>query len=106
MRRDGGATFYLVQHQDALGEWHQSALDHFLFDGLNYDTGRALGEEYRTLLRLAGPGTALWQRFGIVGYEHVADASAACSAVRQRHPDRLFRVVRRSITQHTEVVTE
>lgn len=108
MRNDGGATFYLVQHQyPNNGEWVQSALGHFLFDGLTYDESRGEpGETYRDLLSHEGASTDLWQRYGINGFERVEDASEACSAVRARHPDRLFRVVRRSITQHTQEVPE
>jgi hypothetical protein len=101
MRRDGAATFFLIQHQDSTDRWTESALDHFLFDGLPWRDER--GDRYRELLHPQSASSDLWQKYSIHGFVELADAEAMLEAVRERHPERAFRIVRRTVTQHTEV---
>lgn len=102
MREDGAVTYFFVQHQDSQGQWTESALAHFLFDGLSSDEARGwLGDQYRALMEPQGANSSLWQKYGIHGYVERSDAEAVLRAVRERHLDRSFRVVQRIVVQVT-----
>lgn len=105
MRADGSVTYYLIQHRFNVDHWVESSLDYFLFNGLSFDDNRGeVGDRYRALTQPQSANSPLWQRFGIHGYIHLDDADATLQALRERHPEDEFRVVRRSIAQHTEVM--
>lgn len=113
MRSDGAAIFYFVQHeQKAVNgtdsrrtEWVESDLGHFLFSGLQYTEKQGvIGDAYRALMAPQEASSPLWQKFGIHGYTEKEDAFKVLEAVRERNPDRKFRVVKRTIMQQTEVM--
>lgn len=106
MRRDGIASFFLIQHEDSRNDWVESALDHFLFDGLTWEEKRGpLGDHYRKLILPQSANCDLWQKFGLHGYVVRADADAMLAALKERRPDKPFRIVHRTISQHTEVMS-
>lgn len=105
MRRDGTAKFFFVQHKNSRGDWDDSALAHFLFDGLPYNDAKGeLGDHYRKLMHPQSASSGLWQKYGLHGYTERADADAMIAAIRERRPDREFRLVFRVIEQTTVVV--
>lgn len=106
MFSDGTARFYMVQHADRHGRWVASALDAFLFGDMSYEDKRgAKGDRYRKILEPQSTNSPLWQKFGIHGFTTKKDAEAVIRALRAEHPDRRFRIVYRTITQHTEEVS-
>jgi hypothetical protein len=110
MRNDGEVSYYFCQHRKEphskiSGEWAESALDHFLFDTLTYKEARGeVGNHYRELLHPQSASSDLWQKYGINGFVNFRDAVNMLDALRERNPDRQFRIVRREISQKTEVV--
>ena len=106
MRADGSAAFFFIQHKEkSSGRWVASALDIFLFDKMSHaDKIGEKGDRYSALMDPQSASSALWQKFGIHGFEKMADARACLDAVRIENPDREFRLVVRAIVQHTEVV--
>lgn len=109
MRSDGEALYFFVQHWGSSGgphkSWVASSLDHLLFAGMTFEEKRgAKAGEYRELMKPQSASSDLWQRFGINGFVDEEDAFRALDALKERRPDMRFRVVRRHITQTTEVV--
>lgn len=104
MRCDGTAAYYLIQHQDERERWVESALAHFLFDGLTYAQRCNRGDKYRALLAPQSANSDLWQKFGINGFEVKEDADAALVEIKKLHPKRAFRIVYRVSMQATQEV--
>lgn len=106
MRDENGvASFYLVQHMHKGEErWATSGGAQFLFEDLPYFSAQGLqGDVYRAL---HDPTHRVWQDTGEhEGYETADQAWAVVDAIRgrkhPRHADIKFRVVHRTIEQHT-----
>lgn len=102
--RDGQFIIYHVQHLNSKGRWDDSDPGNFLFDDtkFTYEERRgAKGDSFREILH---PRHDCWQVSGIHGYLNLSDVQEALAAVREVHPDRKFRMVRRFVCQMTEVV--
>lgn len=102
---NGTASFYLVQHRHrGEGRWATSGGAVFLFEDLPYKQANGLqGDVYRAL---TDPIHRVWQATGEnEGYETADQAWAVVDAIRERkhprHADADFRVVHRTIEQHT-----
>ena len=102
MRADGEVTYLFIEHKEAGGRWVESALGYFLFNEMSYsDKQDEVATDYRRLMEPQNTSSDLWQKYGINGYLKLEDAEAMLAALRQRCPDRKFRVVRRTIIQRT-----
>lgn len=109
MRTDGEATYYVIQHVwNGVGErWTDTGEGAgFLFDNLTYEQRRGqLGDYYRSLIDPQSAGSALWQRFGINGFEDKDDALRLLRELRAL-PDcpHTFRLVQRTMSRTQTVV--
>jgi len=107
LRADGAVTYYFIQHINQLASgWSGTALDYFLFEGMSFEEkGGELASYYRNLISKQGASTPLWQKFGINGFVDLEDAKETLKALQNRRPNSQFRVARRMIMQHTEVIS-
>jgi hypothetical protein len=110
LRRDGAHALYFVQHFDSGSErWVLSDVGHLLFPSyargpnpLTWDERQGpLGDHFRALISDAEDA---WQETGLDGTESFRNAMALVKVLRERRPDREFRVVRVAVAQITEVV--
>jgi hypothetical protein len=109
MRRDGSATYFkieaLLEVCPGRPEWSGIDLGNVLFADLSFEDKRGeLGDRYREMLAPQQASSALWQRYGIHGFVEREDAEKVLRECRLRRPGTEFRLVRRTITQETEVV--
>lgn len=114
--KEGKHAVFLVEHRYNDKEfWVTSALNHFLFESLDYQESRAArraepptpGDVFRKLL---APQHDCWQATGVQGFLEHADAVAALKAVRQckraTEDEVQFRLVVRGLAQFTEVMPD
>jgi hypothetical protein len=112
LRADGAATFYFIQHrwQNEARDWTTSNIESFLFQGLSYEEKRGeKGDHYRNLLDKQSASTDLWQKYGVHGFVELEDAIALFEALKAEAPEHQgkkhrFRIAKRTICQHTEVL--
>lgn len=102
---EGTYLIYHVQHEDPLsGLWVNSALGHFLFDGMSFaDRAGPRADVYRALI---APQNTCWRLSGVDGFFGRRDAEAAMRAVKSEHPRRVFRLVRTTYSKETVPVEE
>jgi hypothetical protein len=104
---DGNAEYFCIQHQwKRDGRWADSNLAGFLFEDLSYTEKRGeVGDRYRSLLAPQSASSDLWQKYGIHGFVNRTDAEAALDALNKKRLEHKFRIVKRTLTQRTEVMT-
>lgn len=99
--------YYVIEfHYDDVKDWRDIDASYILFRNMtNSDKRGAKANRYRELLVPCSASSELWQQYGIHGFEVLDDAAAVLTALRVEDPDTRYRIVRRSSSRQTTVVS-